>query len=645
LIAPRLFVCSGARVDATDAVAVGRRLVELESVGNNANVHICFENVAKVFHRTISSRLVDFLEIASYVYSADCATSRGTAWTDDESTEPWGRDFAFVIPVRDLDFWDSPAIKHRLAEVLSFLSNDKYSFNFIPSEHDRDDQQYFAFGDNEDWPFYAPERVIMFSGGLDSLAGAAETARRGENLVLVSHRPVSTLASRQKKLFEEFQKEFPQQSLHVPVWINKSERLGQESTQRTRSFLYSALGTVVAESVQADGVRFFENGIVSLNLPVADEAIRARASRTTHPIALELLTSLSKAVTGRTFTVDNPYLFKTKTDIVSSLSTSRAAHLIPYTCSCAHSMFKSRSQWHCGTCSQCIDRRFAVAAAGLLAHDSDTDYVSDVFIGPRKAGYERNMAADFVRHGIELCHRSESELAVCFNAEISRAVRYQPKRSEAAAEILSMHRRHGEAVDRVLREQLVEHVAKIVRGTIDDSSLLSLVIGRKHLIPQGKRMVEHEEKEPARRQGAELPDRYLNSTEPEVARLESLIRSLIAKFVDAPQPKRNGRGIKKTKLGKRDTVIFAAVLLGLEGPKYCSFLDKHDLRPKWADAGYASYSKSYLAGHPWRKKVQDEKTRAKQRMKTYARPELANAINIYLPADFDAVAPLLAQLA
>ena len=276
-------------------------------------------------------------------------------------------------------------------EVLNFLSNDKYSFTFVPLEHDRSyQQQYFEFGDLEDWPFYGPERVLMFSGGLDSLAGAVETARGGAKLVLVSHRPVSTLDSRQKKLFSELRKEFPDQVIHIPVWINKAERLGRrEPTQRTRSFLFSALGTVVAQSVQAGGVRFFENGIVSLNLPVADEALRARASRTTHPVALQLLKSLCSAVTARDFAVDNPYLFKTKTDVVTILSTHKAAHLIPHTCSCAHSMFKPKTQWHCGRCSQCIDRRFAITAAGLLAYDSEADYVSDVFVGPRKGARRR----------------------------------------------------------------------------------------------------------------------------------------------------------------------------------------------------------------------------------------------------------------
>lgn len=446
--------------------------------------------MAKVFNKHLSPRLVDLLEIASYVFSGDCATSRGSEWTDESSTEPWSRDFAFVIPVREPAFWNAPEHKCLITEVLNFLSNDKYSFTFVPLEHDRPNQQYLEFGELDDWLFYNPERVVMFSGGLDSLAGAVETARSGANVVLVSHRPVSTLDSRQRNLFAELRKEFPKNLMHIPVWINKAERFGREPTQRTRSFLYSALGTVVAQSIRAGGVRFFENGVVSLNLPVADEAIRARASRTTHQIVLQRFTSLYSAITERDFAVDNPYRFRTKTDVLATLSEAKAAHLIPYTCSCAHSMFKSKTQWHCGTCSQCIDRRFAITAAGLLAYDPEADYVSDVFTGSRRDGQEKNMAVDYARHGIELYRLSESDLASVFNAEISRAVRYEPKRSEAAEKIIAMHKRHGEAVTRVLQGKISEQAANVLAGTIDASSLLALVIGGKHLEPIWKRYCE-----------------------------------------------------------------------------------------------------------------------------------------------------------
>jgi hypothetical protein len=429
--------------------------------------------------------LVDFLEIASYVFSADCATPRGKTWSDEESREPWERDLAFVIAVREPTFWGTAEITGLLQELLNFLSNDKFFFTFVPLERDRANQQtYFQFGGLKSWPFHGPDRVLMFSGGLDSLSGAVETAARGGRLVLVSHRPVSTLDARQKRLFREMQELFPDQLIRVPVWINKAESFGREPTQRTRSFLYAALGTLVAQSVEAGGVRFYENGIVSLNLPVAQEVLRARASRTTHPLALHLLSNLCAAVTERDFAVDNPYLFKTKTEVVTALTTHQAANLVGYTCSCAHSIFKSKVQRHCGRCSQCIDRRFAITAAGLLDYDSKADYVSDVFLGPCKDNLERAMAADYARHGIELARRSESELAAFFNTELSRAVRHEPRRNEAAQQIISMHKRHGDVVSRVLEEKLHENASRLVTGTVDSTSLLAMVVAQQHLQKQ-----------------------------------------------------------------------------------------------------------------------------------------------------------------
>jgi len=184
---------------------------------------------------------------------------------------------------------------------------------------------------------------------------------------------------------------------------------------------------------------------------VAGEVIRSRASRTTHPVALHLLGELCKAVSGRDFAIDNPYLYKTKKNVVESLKTQRAEHLIGDTCSCAHMMFKAKAQQHCGRCSQCIDRRFAIIAAGLQAQDPETDYEIDVFTGSREDGPEKSMAVDYTRHALELSQRPEAELAARFNMELSRAARYEPKRSEAVGQLLAMHKRHGETIFAVLK--------------------------------------------------------------------------------------------------------------------------------------------------------------------------------------------------
>jgi hypothetical protein len=435
------------------------------------------------------------------------------------------------------------------------------------------------------------------------LAGAVEYARRGDKLVLVSHRPVSTLSARQKALFGKLEKEFPLQLLHVPVWINKAENFNQEPTQRTRSFLYAALGTVVGASVQAGGVRFFENGVVSLNLPVAGEVVRSRASRTTHPLALHMLGELCTEVVERDFAVDNPYLYKTKTEVLESLKTHRAEHLIGHTCSCAHMMFKPKAQQHCGSCSQCIDRRFAIVATGLQAQDPQTDYEIDVFTGPRKDGPEKSMAVDYTRHALELSKRSERELAGKFNMELSRAVRSEPRRGEAVAHLLAMHKRHGETISTVLTEIVKQQAESLVQGKVDKSSLLSLVVNG-GMIAQ----------------------------EASSASVEEYFRGVMNKLM-GEKP----RATRKTTLRKREAAIFAAILLGRQATSYCAFLQEHGIKPKWAngDSGFASYPASYKAGGSWRKKVHDEKARAKTRMSRYSESEMADAFRRFFPGQED----------
>jgi hypothetical protein len=633
----RLFVCSGAKVTTSDPLAKGRHRVDLDSIGRKSNVHISFENVAKVFQQDLYPRLIDFLEIAAYVFSADCSTARGTEWADNNSTEPWTRDLAFVIPVRQPEFWETPQVKGLLEEVLNFLSNDIYSFHFEPLKQDRVDQQYFEFGERKDWPFGRPERVVMFSGGLDSLSGAVEAASAGTKSVLVSHRSAPMLDARQRKLFADLQQRFPGQFIHVPVWINKAGTFNREPTQRTRSFLYPALGTLVAQSVQAGGVRFYENGIVSLNLPIAQEAIRARASRTTHPIALHLLESLCAAVTERAFVVDNPFIFKTKKEVVGTLADHKAADLIADTCSCSHLMFQSKNQRHCGRCSQCIDRRFATTAAGLLSYDSDKDYAIDVFLGPRKEPLEKAIAVDYTRHGIELHKRSEEELAAIFNTEISRAVRYEPKRGEAAQAIIAMHKRHGETVTQVLQQQVTDNAAGLVQRKLE-TSLLALAIGPQWLAPERQSVPELKE-EQRKAAAAVVNDSPPQAQLSEAAKVGERLVQVLGKISGmAPE---GSKKKKKRKLTKADTVMFAAIILGLESTNYCAFLDKHGVRPNWSASGPSTYSKAYRDGEPWRKKIQDQKTRARHRMSSYTPSELAEAINKYLPDDFDQISPLL----
>ena len=55
--------------------------------------------------------------------------------------------------------------------------------------------------------------------------------------------------------------------LHVPVWVHQRGTSGHEYTQRTRTFLYASLAVAVARVFGLKRLRFYENGVVGLNLP------------------------------------------------------------------------------------------------------------------------------------------------------------------------------------------------------------------------------------------------------------------------------------------------------------------------------------------------------------------------------------------
>jgi hypothetical protein len=274
-------------------------------------------------------------------------------------------------------------------------------------------------------------------------------------------------------------------------------------------------------------------------------------------------------------------------------------------------------------------------AAGLQEYDSEADYVSDVFTGPRKNGYEKNMAVDYTRHGIELQNRSKSELAILFNAELGRAVRYEAKRSEAAERLVSMHKRHGKAVTDVLAEKIAERSEELAVGTMESTSLLALVVGRNLglspiAVSTRVQAVDGTATEPT---GDTPPpaDRSI------AAAADKILEYVMDKF-SARVPTRS---IKRRKLVKRDTVIFAAIKIGLKGPQYCSFLHERGIRPKWPDGAPASYPLGYKDGQPWRKKIQDEKARARVRMELYADSVFAEALILHLPDEFDRITKLI----
>ena len=68
--------------------------------------------------------------------------------------------------------------------MLGFLSDDNYHFEFVKLKEAQAFQGYLKF-DDDGRLFGYPEQVVMFSGGLDSLAGAIDEVLNEKHKVVL----------------------------------------------------------------------------------------------------------------------------------------------------------------------------------------------------------------------------------------------------------------------------------------------------------------------------------------------------------------------------------------------------------------------------------------------------------------------------
>lgn len=469
----RLVLCGGA----ASAGTAPRNALRLAIYGPEPNVHFRLEELRRDLWREIPPVLRDLLDLAAYVYTADQAVPRagGGRLDGDEVGEGWRRTFRFRVPVRELGRWRSDPVLTELISVLSFASEDTYEFEFVSLERDTPIGNFIDFSGT---PYDGQvEEVMMFSGGLDSLAGAiTASVVEGRRVLLVNHRSNEKLAPRHENLLRELtDRATGCPPLHFPVRLNKDKEHGREHTQRSRSFLFAAFGALFADMIGLSGVQFYENGVVSLNLPPSAQVVGARASRTTHPRVLDGFRRLFTALLGRDFTVKNPFLWDTKTDVVKRIAAAGYGHLIGLSTSCGHAWACTARQTHCGVCSQCIDRRFAVLAARQAAHDPATAYAVDLLTGPRLPGEPRTMLAAYLDLANRMEQMGESDFLTQFG-EVPRALPYLDLPASAGvARVFDLYRRHAREVTGVIDGAIASHARDIRRGDLPRNCLLRLV--------------------------------------------------------------------------------------------------------------------------------------------------------------------------
>ena len=472
----RYILCGDATVKGKHKDSDRDLRLQISGRGGHGNVTLHIEDIHSKMFRSVPTQFHDLLEIATYVYGADQAIKRGADDVDNFG-DAWRRDLHFVIPVRNPDFWATPQVLQTLRSTLGFLSDDNYQFEFVALKQDHAIQDYLELNDAQQM-FGRPQQVVMFSGGLDSLAGAVEeilTQRR--RVVLVTHKSTPKLNNRHRTMQALLAaKAGDNAPHHIGVRVHKASELNQEYTQRSRSFLYMSIGATIAKMLGLHSLRFYENGVISLNLPVCAQVAGGRATRTTHPQVMQGFQEIISLVAGELFTIENPFIWKTKADVVEVITRGGCADLIAHSMTCTHTWEMTNQHTHCGGCSQCIDRRFAVVAARADQYDPADHYKTDVFTQSRDKGDDKIMAAAYLERANQVKSLGDVMQFISSYPEVNRVFRYlDPSPAQAAARVFDLYKRHATEVTGALDTLIARNITGIRERTLPGDCLLRSV--------------------------------------------------------------------------------------------------------------------------------------------------------------------------
>jgi 7-cyano-7-deazaguanine synthase in queuosine biosynthesis len=318
---------------------------------------------------------LDLLHLAMTVYSADRRVRR------EEAYNRWERGFKVFLPVSDPALWESlgPAVER----MLTFLTSDHWEMEFRKMEADSTDETVQCPDDGEG---IHADVVALLSGGLDSFAGAVDLLESTAGPVaFVSHYPRGNVTHAvQRRVYSLLDERYPGRFSDLGFFVQprKSITGKNEPSSRSRSVLFLSLGVAVASALGTH-LNVFENGFMSLNVPLASNRIASLSTRTTHPHFLGMFQELLDGLT-LDVRVESPYRFLTKGEMLAgtrNLEVLKGGIGLTLSCSTTRQRYRGISPYtHCGSCLPCIVRRAAIRRAGIA---DDTEYAVDVLRNPQ----------------------------------------------------------------------------------------------------------------------------------------------------------------------------------------------------------------------------------------------------------------------
>jgi 7-cyano-7-deazaguanine synthase in queuosine biosynthesis len=346
--------------------------------------------------KDVSTLELDLLAIASSIFAADRGQQRG-------DREKFARTFELHIPI--INIGRLIGLVPIIEKTLRRLSNDTWQINL-----------YQCAGTicNSEPTKQSSGKVLLFSGGLDSLAAAMEFSHGSESLALVSHHTMNrSTTTAQSTLYQMLLSKgcgLTHHSYFVSARDSSSFEHAIENSQRTRSFLFLTLAAITASRLgRREIVVIAENGQMAIHLPLSSARIAAFSTHTAHPDVLAQMQLYLRGAFGMEFAIQNPYVLKTKKEVIEPI-VKNAPEIIPHSNSCWKSSRMTKGATHCGECIPCFIRRIAIESY----RPDKTAYSRDVFkekfgdLNPADEG-RRNLA-DLAELTLKFEKMSDAEL-------------------------------------------------------------------------------------------------------------------------------------------------------------------------------------------------------------------------------------------
>jgi len=348
--------------------------VDLSGVDRSNGIRNNLSRIFELYGSYPSDVASDLLKFSLAVFSADKLADRNQAFNK------WSRYICLYLPVINIDLWNG--IKEKIEHTLDFLTGDHWVIQFRMSNENQflDRKQL-----QERIPSFShsPKAFALMSGGLDSFAGAIEVLETtpGEVIFISHYGRGGVTKTVQDRVYSLLGQKYPNHFCSLQFFIQPPEGTAgkTEPTQRSRSFLFLSLAAAVSSASRNNvPLNIYENGLLSLNVPLAANRGGGLSTRTTHPYFLSMFQEILKHL-GINMEITTPFRFFTKGEMLNDTKNSTVLKEgLLLTHSCSHSTYVrfhgGSPDDHCGYCLPCIVRRAATSFAGF----EDVDYIVDV---------------------------------------------------------------------------------------------------------------------------------------------------------------------------------------------------------------------------------------------------------------------------